>query len=69
MARPLRVEFENAIYDVCSRGNAQQRIFWDDRDRNRLDYAAVAQRIRRTGLRNIARATTQLRKQMLNVEI
>src|SRR6266699_83389 len=36
MARPLRVEFEDAIYHVCSRGNARQRIFWDDRDRNRF---------------------------------
>jgi putative transposase len=34
MARPLRVEFEGAIYHLCTRGNARQRIFWDDRDRN-----------------------------------
>jgi hypothetical protein len=36
MARPLRVEFEDAIHHVCNRGNARQRIFWDDRDRNRF---------------------------------
>jgi hypothetical protein len=38
MARPLRVkfEFEDAIYHVCSRGNARQRIFWDDRDWDRF---------------------------------
>jgi putative transposase len=36
MARPLRVEFEEAIYHVCTRGNARQRIFWDDRDRSRF---------------------------------
>jgi putative transposase len=36
MARPLRVEFEDAIYHLCTRGNARQRIFWDDRDRSRF---------------------------------
>lgn len=33
MARPLRVEFEGALYHLCARGNARQRIFVDDRDR------------------------------------
>jgi len=36
MARPLRVEFEDAIYHLCTRGNARQRVFWDDRDRARF---------------------------------
>ncbi len=36
MARPLRVEFEDAIYHLCARGNARQRIFHDERDRTRL---------------------------------
>ncbi len=36
MARPLRVEFEEAIYHLCTRGNARQRIFRDDRDRARF---------------------------------
>jgi REP element-mobilizing transposase RayT len=36
MARPLRVEFEDAIYHLCTRGNARQPIFWDDRDRSRF---------------------------------
>ena len=36
MARPLRVEFEDAIYHVCTRGNARQRTFWDNRDRSRF---------------------------------
>jgi REP-associated tyrosine transposase len=36
MARPLRVEFEDAIYHLCLRGNARQRIFWDDCDRGRF---------------------------------
>ena len=26
MARPLRVEFEDAIYHLCLRGNARQEI-------------------------------------------
>jgi len=36
MARPLRVEFQDAIYDLCLRGNTRQRIFWDGRDRVRF---------------------------------
>jgi putative transposase len=33
MARPLRIEFEAAIYHLCARGNARQAIFHDERDR------------------------------------
>ena len=33
MARPLRVEFDGAIYHVTSRGNAREDIFDDDGDR------------------------------------
>jgi putative transposase len=36
MARPLRVEFEEAIYHLCARGNARQRIFHDERDHARF---------------------------------
>lgn len=36
MARPLRIEFEGAVYHVTSRGNAQQAIFVDDEDRTRF---------------------------------
>jgi len=36
MARPLRIEFEGAVYHVTSRGNAQQAIFLDDEDRTRF---------------------------------
>jgi putative transposase len=36
MARPLRVEFEDAIYHLCGRGNARQAIFHDNRDRARF---------------------------------
>jgi putative transposase len=33
MARPLRIEFDGAIYYVTSRGNARADIFADDQDR------------------------------------
>lgn len=36
MARPLRIQYENAVYHVTCRGNAQQDIFADDRDRSRF---------------------------------
>jgi putative transposase len=32
MARPLRIEFEGAVYHITSRGNAKQAIFLDDAD-------------------------------------
>jgi hypothetical protein len=32
MARPLRVEFDGALYHVTSRGNARADIFEDDHD-------------------------------------
>lgn len=33
MARPLRIEFEGAFYHVMARGNARQKIFLEDDDR------------------------------------
>ena len=33
MARPLRIEFEGALYHVMARGDAQADIFLDDEDR------------------------------------
>jgi putative transposase len=33
MARPLRIEFSGAIYQVTSRGNARENIGLDDTDR------------------------------------
>ncbi len=33
MARPLRIEFSGAIYQVTSRGNAREGIGLDDTDR------------------------------------
>ncbi len=32
MARPLRIEFPDAVYHVTSRGNGRQNIFHDDGD-------------------------------------
>ena len=33
MAKPLRIEYEGAVYHVTARGNARNKIFADDRDR------------------------------------
>lgn len=42
MARPLRIEYEGAIYHVTARGNARGNIFLDDEDRQRfLERVAV----------------------------
>ena len=34
MARPLRIEYAGAVYHVTSRGNARQKIYFDDADRD-----------------------------------
>ena len=36
MTRPLRLEYEGAIYHVTSRGNAQEDVFLNDSDRTRF---------------------------------
>jgi putative transposase len=36
MARPLRLEFEGAIYHLTARGNRREAIFLDDGDRERF---------------------------------
>lgn len=33
MARPIRIEFEGAVYHIMARGNERRRIFWSDEDR------------------------------------
>ena len=33
MARPLRIEFPNALYHITSRGNRREDIYLDDSDR------------------------------------
>jgi len=35
MARPIRIEFENAVYHVTDRGNERRAIYRDDHDRYR----------------------------------
>jgi putative transposase len=35
MSRPLRLEFEGAVYHVLARGNERREIFRDDRDREK----------------------------------
>lgn len=36
MARQLRIEYEGAFYHVTSRGNQRGKIFWGEKDRERL---------------------------------
>src|SRR5437016_2360581 len=36
MARPLRIEYEGALYHLTGRGNERQRIFTRDYDRTRF---------------------------------
>jgi len=48
MARPLRIEYEGAVYHVTSRGNARQRIFLDDADREQF-LAVLAATVERFG--------------------
>ena len=38
MARALRVEFEDALYHVCARGNRRQRIFATEKDFVRFEH-------------------------------
>jgi REP-associated tyrosine transposase len=42
MARPLRIEFEGALYHLCARGNERQKVYRDDRDRT--EFLAMAER-------------------------
>ena len=43
MARPLRVEYPGAFYHVINRGNNQENIFKNKRDREKfLEYLAIA---------------------------
>ncbi len=50
MARPIRVEFEGAVYHLTARGNERQRIYRDDEDR-KLFLATLEQCIGQHGLR------------------
>lgn len=43
MARPLRIEYDGALYHVTSRGNERKQIFKNDSDRKLfLDTLALA---------------------------
>ena len=33
MARPWRIQYQDAVYHIASRGNGKQNIFLDDADR------------------------------------
>ena len=46
MARPLRIEYEGAIYHVTARGNARQQIVLADADRTRLWEGLAAAAVR-----------------------
>ena len=48
MARPLRIEYEGAVYHVTSRGNAKQRIFLDAEDRD-VFLATLGETVARYG--------------------
>jgi REP element-mobilizing transposase RayT len=36
MARPLRIQYDGAVYHVTCRGNERREIFKDDNDRKRF---------------------------------
>jgi putative transposase len=48
MSRPLRLEYPGAVYHLTSRGNARQRIFWVDADREWF-FRTLAQVVSRYG--------------------
>lgn len=48
MSRPLRIEFPGALYHITGRGNARQRIYQDDADRERF-LATLAHVVDRYG--------------------
>ena len=48
MARPLRIEFPDAIYHVMARGNARQALFHGDDDYQRM-LSGLEKTVQRTG--------------------
>ena len=36
LSRPIRLEYENAVYHVTARGNERREIYRDDQDRLRF---------------------------------
>jgi hypothetical protein len=59
MARPLKLEFPNAIYHVTARGNARSDIFLDDEDRELL--LACLGEVLASGFFLLMRSAIQLR--------
>ena len=53
MARPLRLEHENAVWHITARGNEQRNIFRDDADRERF-LLLLRQTVTRFGWRLFA---------------
>ncbi len=49
MARPLRVQYEGAVYHVMARGNRGSDVFNSDADRD-LFYKTLSEAIERTGM-------------------
>lgn len=47
MARPLRVEYPGAFYHVINRGNNQENIFKNDRDREKFSEYLQNRRLKR----------------------
>ncbi|HDZ84165.1 MAG TPA: addiction module toxin RelE, partial [Nitrospirae bacterium] len=45
MARPLRIEYEGAVYHITSRGNARQSIFRDNQDRE--SFLATIEKVKK----------------------
>jgi len=48
MARKVRIEYAGAVYHVMSRGDRQESIFFDDKDRE-MFLATLAEMCERTG--------------------
>jgi hypothetical protein len=59
MARPLRLEFPGAIYHLTGRGNARQKVFFTDADRELSRSLADRDRCRGT-FKDHARDPVQL---------
>ena len=47
MARPLRIEFEGAVYHVTARGNERRKIFF-----SKKDYEKFKEYRKQKGLQN-----------------
>jgi putative transposase len=50
MARPIRIEYEGAVYHVTIRGNERKALFKTDADRERFIQALSDSAERRTAL-------------------